>query len=650
MSSQAGIKYYHHGRFKVAGGVLPDAVTAYETFGDPKNPCIVYPTAYGGKLGLGGQTNLVGTGKVLDPEKYFIVTFALFCNGESSSPSNTPVPYNGPYFPYVSYTDNIRAQYAVLTKELGVSKVYSVVGFSMGGQQAYHWAVVFPDFVEKIAVIVSSARTSPHNQCLLEGPKSAMLASKDFDGGHYTSKPQHGMRAFGRVIIPWVFGQTWFREHSYLFDGDYDDLHTFIRGHGEAGWLENWDANDMIALLKTWQTGDISQVRDGGDYEKALRSIKAQTLLMPSNTDLMFPPEDSEVEMTYLQNAKLVLIDTTWGHNVGNGAPTDLDFFYHHGRFKVAGGILPDAVTAYQTYGDPQNPCIVFPTCYGAKLALGSKHHCLAESLIKSCQVLDPRRYFIVTFALFCNGEVCKSSSPSNTHAVLTKLLGVKKVFCVVGFSMGGQQAYHWPVVFPDFVDRFVAICTSARTSPHNRCFLEGPKSAMLASKDFEDGHYKTIPQHGIRAFGRVYCAWAYGQTWFREHKYLMDGEYPDLNAFIRERWEGRYLQYWDANDMVALLNTWQNGDISKVRDEGNYEKALSSIKAKALIMPSKTDLYFPVRLLFMQPEDSEIEVSLLKDAKLHVIPTVWGHVAGGGANPPDVEFISNNIRQFLDA
>lgn len=47
--------------------------------------------------------------------------------------------------------------------------------------------------------------------------------------------------------------------------------------------------------------------------------------------------------------------------------------YYHHGRFSVAGGILPDAVTAYQTYGNPQNPCIVFPTCYGAKLALGSK-------------------------------------------------------------------------------------------------------------------------------------------------------------------------------------------------------------------------------------------------------------------------------------
>lgn len=151
----------------------------------------------------------------------------------------------------------------------------------------------------------------------------------------------------------------------------------------------------------------------------------------------------------------------------------------------------------------------------------------------------------------------------------------------------------------------------------------------MLASKDFADGHYTSTPHHGIRAFGRVYCAWAYGQTVSNtrevddKHSYssaVVQGasvpygwrvsaiqsldrrvcrtraRYPDLNSFIRERWEGRYIQYWDANDMIALLTTWQRGDISIVRDGGDYEKALKSIKAKGLIMPSKTDLYFPVR------------------------------------------------------
>jgi len=208
---------------------------------------------------------------------------------------------------------------------------------------------------------------------------------------------------------------------------------------------------------------------------------------------------------------------------------------------------------------------------------------------------------------------------------------------------MGGQQAYYWPVVYPDFVEKFISICGSARTSPHNQCFLEGPKAALVASKDFDNGHYKTTPQHGIRAFGRVYSAWAYGQTWFREHQYLHDGRYPDLDAFLREEWEQGFLEGWDANDLLTLLNTWKNGDVSKVRDGGDLNKCLSQIKAKGLIMPSKTDLYFP-------PEDSENEVAAMKNtARLVVMDTVWGHMAGGGSNKRDTDFMVAEIKKFLE-
>ncbi|PCH40377.1 homoserine acetyltransferase [Wolfiporia cocos MD-104 SS10] len=322
--------------------------------------------------------------------------------------------------------------------------------------------------------------------------------------------------------------------------------------------------------------------------------------------------------------------------------------FYHHGRFKVAGGVLPDAVTAYQTFGDPANPCIVFPTCYGAQLRLDSQMYLVGEG-----KALDPRKYFIVTFALFCNGEPPPYNGPyfpsisyedniRAQYAVLTQKLGVQHVLCVVGFSMGGQQAYHWSVVYPDFVDRIVVICSSARTSPHNKCFLEGPKNAMKAGKDFEDGHYQRTPQHAIRAFGRAYCAWAYGQAWFRQHLYQFNGLYPTLEAWIRENWEARYVTYWDANDMLALLATWQEGDVSQIRDNGDFEHCLRNIKARALVMPCKTDLYFC-------PEDSEVEVSLLQNANLVVINSVWGHrEAGGSANPEDVKFVTEQIMHFL--
>ncbi|KAH8119534.1 Alpha/Beta hydrolase protein [Phellopilus nigrolimitatus] len=622
--TNAPIQFYHHGRFRVAGGVLPDAITAYQTFGDKTKPCIVFPTCYGAKL---------------DDQVYMI--------GEEKPP-----PHNGPYFPAISYDDNIRAQYTILTKVLGIENIYAVIGFSMGAQQAYYWPVMYPDYVERQANSIMVYRDS-----FLEGPKAALTASKDFDNGHYKAVPQIGIRAFGRAYSAWAYGQTWFRNHGYLHEGKYADLDSFLREEWEAGFLNGWDANDLLTLLDTWYTGDVSQVRDGGDYEACLKAIKARGLIMPSKTDLYFPPEDSEGEISHLKDAKLVVIDSVWGHMAGGGSNTQDDEFIkkEHGRFRVAGGVLPNAITAYRTYGNPGNPCIVFPTCYGAKLGLGSQDYLIGED-----KALDTRKYFVVGFALFSNGE---SSSPSNTpkphngpyfptvsckdniqaqHAVLTKRLDVKKLHCVIGFSMGGQQAYHWASMYPDFVERFIVICSSARTSPHNKCFLEGPKAALVASKDFDNGHYNSSPQHGIRAFARVYSAWAYGQAWFREHNYLYNGLFPDMNSWLSENWEGKYLAHWDANDMLVLLNTWQNGDISQVKNDGDLEAALKSITAKALIMPCKTDLYFP-------PEDSKFEVSYLRNAQLAVIPSVWGHVAGGGGNPTDVAFISEKIREFLN-
>ncbi|KAF7799743.1 hypothetical protein EIP86_010985 [Pleurotus ostreatoroseus] len=79
------VKFFHHGRFAVAGGTLPDAITAYRTYGDPKNPCIVSGVCFGGRIDDKGPWNLdwmIGEGLPLDPTKYFIVTFALFGGGE----------------------------------------------------------------------------------------------------------------------------------------------------------------------------------------------------------------------------------------------------------------------------------------------------------------------------------------------------------------------------------------------------------------------------------------------------------------------------------------------------------------------------------------------------------------------------------------
>lgn len=88
---------------------------------------------------------------------------------------------------------------------------------------------------------------------------------------------------------------------------------------------------------------------------------------------------------------------------------------------------------------------------------------------------------------------------------------------------------------------------------------------------------------------------------WFRQHGYLHNGKYADLESWMRGEWENSFIG-WDANDMLTLINTWSNGNIALFKDGGDFEKALKSIKAKGLIMPAKTDLYFPVRARVRTP------------------------------------------------
>ena len=90
------------------------------------------------------------------------------------------------------------------------------------------------------------------------------------------------------------------------------------------------------------------------------------------------------------------------------------------------------------------------------------------------------------------------------------------------------------------------------------------------------------------------------------------------------------------------MLWTWQHGDIGLTEGfGGDTERALGSIQAHAIVMPAEKDLYFP-------PEDNAWEVERMPNAELRVIPGVWGHFAGGGANPTDTAFIDQGLKDLL--
>jgi homoserine O-acetyltransferase len=308
-----------------SGEVLRDAVLAYVTRGrlSPRGDnAVLFPSYYTGTH----RENLamVGPGRALDPARHFIVLVNLFGNGESSSPSNHPIR-RGAAFPSVSLLDNVQAQWRLL-EHLGVERLALVFGWSMGAQQAYQHAALFPERVERLLAVCGSARTSRHNWVFLEGVKAALQADPTFAEGRYTSPPKRGLAAFGRVYAGWAYSQDFFRQR----------LHERLGFASAAALLDAWalehqgyDANDLLCVLDTWQRADISDnARYGGDLVQALRAIEARAIVMPCSTDLYFPVEDNRLEVTELRRGELRVLDSKFGHVAGgpNRIPEDTAF------------------------------------------------------------------------------------------------------------------------------------------------------------------------------------------------------------------------------------------------------------------------------------------------------------------------------------
>ena len=285
--------------------------------------------------GISDNVWLIGSDKTLSPSKYFIVITALFGNGQSISPSNSPI---NP-FPACTVYDNVRAQHSLLTEHMGVNHLYAVLGWSMGAGQTFQWATQYPDFMDVIVPFCGSAKTSLHNQVFLEGVKSALLAGKGLNSAgvchgatekgarSWTEEEREvGLKALGRVYAGWGFSQAFYRQKVYEKAYGVKSLEEFMVTFWE-GWALSKEPENMLTMLETWQRGDVSlQEPYNGDFEAAMRGIKAKALVLPSKTDLYFPPEDSEYEVSQMRPGvgQCEAFPSIWGHWAG-GPPGNFD-------------------------------------------------------------------------------------------------------------------------------------------------------------------------------------------------------------------------------------------------------------------------------------------------------------------------------------
>lgn len=304
-----------------SGDIFPGMRLAYKTYGKlngRKDNVIVYPTSFGAQH---YDTEwLVAPGAALDPERYFIIIPNLFGNGLSSSPSNSAEKFASSAYPHVGFYDAVSVQQRLLTERFGISRIALVYGWSMGGMQAYHWAVMYPDMVERAAVVCGSARCSPFNFVFLEGVKAALTADPAFVDGRFASRPAAGLRAMGRVYAGWAMSHGFYRDEAWKEAG-FTSLEDYLARSWDVAFAHR-NANDLLAQIWTWQNGDLSRCDEfGGDFGTALAAIRSQILLMPSQTDSYFQVSDNEDELRLLSNsrsARLCPIPSIYGHRAGN--------------------------------------------------------------------------------------------------------------------------------------------------------------------------------------------------------------------------------------------------------------------------------------------------------------------------------------------
>lgn len=325
-------------------------------------------------------------------------------------------------------------------------------------------------------------------------------------------------------------------------------------------------------------------------------------------------------------------------------------------NFKLQCGMtLPQAELAYATYGELNNDksnAILYPTSYGA-------WHSDIDWLIGPERILDPTKYFIVIANMFGNGL---STSPSNlaepydasylshfSHVdnvraqreMLASCFGIERLALAYGWSMGAQQAYHWGALYPDQVERIAAICGTAKTSEHNKVFLASLRAAITTDPAWQGDRFVERPVAGLRAFGRVYAGWALSQEFYRKGMHLELG-YGSLEDFLVRDWEAAFLRR-DAANLLSMLHTWTNSDISRNDTyRGDTQAALRGIKAKTYVMPCRQDLYFT-------PEDCEAEAAQIPGAVFRPMRSAWGHRAGNPMkSPTDEAFLRAAVAELL--
>ena len=296
------------------GETLRNAKLLYKTHGKlnaKKDNVILFPHMWSGTSS--SMEGFIGEGRPLDPEKYFIILPGMLGNGFSSSPSNTPTPHDRGAFPNVTIGDDVLAQHRLLTEHFGITQLELVLGWSMGAQQTYEWAVRFPDMVKRAAPFAGTAKVTPHNQLWVTSHEDALKSDPNYNNGFYNdSRDCHvGLRRHSRLWGVMGLCQEFYLQETWRSLG-FSSLKDFQTGFWDNYFLP-MDPNNLICMGWKWRHGDVSR-HTNGNLKEALGRIKAKTYVIAFTNDMSFPPEHSMAEQVMIPNSESHLVNTLWAH------------------------------------------------------------------------------------------------------------------------------------------------------------------------------------------------------------------------------------------------------------------------------------------------------------------------------------------------
>ncbi|HEX8588438.1 alpha/beta fold hydrolase [Pseudomonas sp.] len=290
------------GSLNMTGGKLTQCTLGYRTYGklaaDQGNVVLV-PTWLAGRTA--DQLDMIGPGKLVDTDRWYVVAIDAIGNGVSCSPSNSA---SAPRlnFPTFGIRDMVKAQHRLLAMYLGIDHAHAIVGISMGGMQALQWAVMYPDFASKVVTIVSTPQPTEHDLQAWNAELAAIEHAAGWNDGNYAPGT--------------VFRQLTALHNAYLWTPERAAVKAVASRPAPAGKppdaavSQPFSTVDWYRQLQAMTSFDLLH---HDDMAGLAGKIKAQLLIITSEQDRMVDPAPSKA-LAAQKGARLLVLNNDCGH------------------------------------------------------------------------------------------------------------------------------------------------------------------------------------------------------------------------------------------------------------------------------------------------------------------------------------------------